>query len=371
MKILIKKDGVIIVKNKIDDSKGNTENLNEDNYDEEKKNKKIKNVLSNISIFIGVGLIFFAIFLYFTEYKKSNIETVDVKFLSNRINEPDNIDINKEKYTLEQNIALNIINKHIIKLKEKQYNYLFKIRENIYYDIKKYQDKSSDFAKDITDIGSQSKIIWKSTTDFFSKEDKAKEYIEKIYFHYLFDEEDINNIVFNNFNNFNTDFEKNYNIMLSEIVNEIDISGLEILNKKDIEEIIETRLKLENETIDIDKIESGAKIAVLSKVGVFLVSEKILEPLVKKVVTNIIVKLTTNASTKAATVSGGNIGGPIGVGAAIIVSLGVDWLMSSKNKRDIIDRTNSKIEDVASGVSEGIYNEIKNNLEIEFNRILQ
>lgn len=352
------------MKKKTEETKVAINDLNE-----EVSKKKGSKFLSNISFVLGILLIGFAILLYFTEYENIEVENVKVKFLDKKGSSSN--DTKKEKYKIEQRKVVNIIDKHILNLKEKQYNYLYSIRENIYYDIKKYQDKSMSFAEDIMDMGSRAKIVWKSTKDFFKKENTTREYIERIYFHYLFDEEDINKIVIENFNGFNNEFEKNYNEMLSSIVKEIDISGLKILKEKDIEKIIETKLELKNGSIKIEKIELGVKMTFLVSTGAFVLSEKFLLPIVKKIVEGIIVKLTTSATAEAATIGTSSLGGPIAMGTAFIISLGIDWGISNKNKMDIVARTNSKIEDVAKKVSENVYNEIKNNLDREFNRVLQ
>lgn len=335
-------------------------------------NKKWK----DISLVIGIIFIFYAIYLTFSGSTGDGNNHTKVNILhkesNNQQSDTDSQKRYDEKRKFEKQKIVNSIQRHVLDLKTLQYEYLFQVRENIYKDIKQYQSESIKFATDITDSGSQIKILWKSTTDYFKKENQTQEYIEKLYYHYMFDEKKINKIVLNRFSDFNNVFEDNYNVMLSEIVNDIPAMGLDILEKQDIEDILNFQLELQNNTIILDEIKKGTKIATYSSLGTFFVSNFVLEPIVAKAVSSAITKITAStitSGTSATAVSSSAIGGPIAIGAAIAISLGVEWLMSNKNKVDIKNKLNSKIEEVAMSVSKSVYLDIKNRLELKFDRI--
>ncbi|MBP7139342.1 MAG: hypothetical protein KBA47_00215 [Caldisericia bacterium] len=341
-------------------------NRKEENF-EENNNEKRKISLTNLIIntILILSLILFGAGAYNYFFKSNNVSQ---KIKESKINPMFNEDYMKELRVEEQKMN-EIMNKQISIFKNKQYKNLEIIRNNIYYDIKRYDKHSKDFAEDINSFTSQFKIIWKSSKDMVTRENETAKYIESIYYKYFFSEEDIKKIVANGERIFKEKMEKDYNLMLVEIVNEVDMENFKRLQKKDIEKLIQNKLGLSNNyKIDIDKIKGRTKMNVglsFATRAVVMLSEDIIRQILTKVVSRILV----TTGTKSAVITGSSAGGPVVIGGVICISIAIDLAISNFTEKKIVKDMNKKIKIIALEVSNGVYNEMYTNLKKNLDKI--
>jgi hypothetical protein len=305
--------------------------MNNDENKEQKDHMGMKNVY--VPLVISIILFILALLLYFNsnpiEYN-SPLDNSSVEIEFQYIEQA-----KKNLYDKDMAIALIVKNK-------------------IKDEILEYKNNSEKFANDILDIGSSSKIIWYQIKDFFGnkfkkdeendEEKSSVEYIKKIYYQYMFDENDIAKIIEENIEYFNSLHKQALNTEISNLTNKLMNINL---SSDYIKELLESEFNIEIDIDDLSKpIQDNVLINSAFSAASFFGTDAIVSVLINKL-----------AGTGASVLAGAS-GAAITFGTSIVVSIIVDVAINNNSKKKITQEINEKIDDIATIISEEVYNKI-------------
>jgi len=141
------------------------------------------------------------------------------------------VKINDDKV---KQVVNDIIYKQFSILTQKNSVSLLKLRNGVYNDISEYKKNAAIFAKDITDVGSTTKLTYKKIKDWWTDADEKKEksetrrYIEQMYNAYMFDENKISEIIKKHYSIFALEIQDNYDHIINSLFTQLSVSNAEI-----------------------------------------------------------------------------------------------------------------------------------------------